>query len=428
MAEEETNTQALARLRERIERNLSGLLGPHFARDVVETRLPIDRDHKLPVAERMRFMEERLEASRSHLRGLAAQLDTMRRYHRQVLEDLPVGVCSIASTGSITTWNGVMSTLSGVDKSKALDSQVDQLPVPWGELLKQFLDSDQREIHKKLVHLEGRPRWFGLLKATPGNAATTNDTGSSAAEPLGTSILLQDLTNVHLLEDQLAHNERLASIGRFASGVAHEIGNPVTGIACLAQNLKEEIRDSEMREEVQGILQQTERINNIVQTLVNFSRRGDADKLEKHRFDLRGCLEEATELVRLSQPNKNIDVLIDCDPQLNIEGDRQRLCQVFVNILTNSYDASPAGSSVRVLASKSAELIQVSLRDHGHGMPDELSARIFEPFVTTKQPGDGTGLGMALTYGIVRDHGGEIEVDSAPGVGTEVRVVLQGAP
>ncbi len=70
MAEEETNTQALARLRERIERNLSGLLGPHFARDVVETRLPIDRDHKLPVAERMRFMEERLEASRSHLRML----------------------------------------------------------------------------------------------------------------------------------------------------------------------------------------------------------------------------------------------------------------------------------------------------------------------------------------------------------------------
>ena len=241
-------------------------------------------------------------------------------------------------------------------------------------------------------------------------------------------MLLQNLTEIHLLEDQLAHNERLASIGRFASGVAHEIGNPVTGIACLAQNLKTEVEDPEMRSEIQGILEQTSRINNIVQTLVNFARRGDADQLQINRFDLVGCLKDASELVRLSQADKVMDVTIDCDEEINAEGDRQRLYQVFVNILNNAYDASSPGDKIQIRASDTGHSIEISLRDYGHGMNQEISERIFEPFMTTKQPGEGTGLGLALTYGIVVDHGGDIEVDSAPGAGTEVRITLPNAP
>ncbi len=423
MTEDETDSRALGRLRERIERNLSGLLGPHFARDVVETRLPIDRDQKLPVAERMRFMEDRLEASRSQLRGLAAQLDTMRRYHRQILEDLPVGVCSVSSTGMVAAWNRVMEDLSGVNKAMALGNQVSSLASPWNTVIGEFLDSDQKQIHKKLLHLDKRPRWFGLFKAELTGTLPPHD-ANMPAESIGTSVLLQDLTDVHLLEDQLAHNERLASIGRFASGVAHEIGNPVTGIACLAQNLEAEIVDPEMRSEVQGILEQTGRINNIVQTLVNFARRGDADLLQKHRFGLIGCLDEASELVRLSQPDKTMNVAIDCSQGIDVEGDRQRLCQVFVNILTNAYDASPQDSMIRVQVGEHTGGVEISLRDYGHGMSQEISERIFEPFITTKQPGEGTGLGMALTYGIIRDHDGDIEVDSAPDAGTEVRITL----
>jgi len=244
------------------------------------------------------------------------------------------------------------------------------------------------------------------------------------SESIGTTVLLQDLTETHQLEDQLAHNERLASIGRFASGVAHEIGNPVTGIACLAQNLESEISDPEIYSDIQGILEQTSRINNIVQTLVNFARRGEADLLQKHTFGLRLCLEEAEELVRLSRPGSTMDVAIDCDETIEVEGDRQRLCQVFVNILSNAYDASDPKSVIHILAQKNASDVQIKLRDYGHGMSKEVSERIFEPFMTTKQPGEGSGLGMALTYGIIRDHGGHIEVDSVHGAGTEVRIFL----
>ena len=97
---------------------------------------------------------------------------------------------------------------------------------------------------------------------------------------------------------------------------------------------------------------------------------------------------------------------------------------MFVNILSNAYDASASGELVRVLATKNPSRVEITIRDFGHGMSSEISERIFEPFMTTKQPGEGTGLGMALTYGIVRDHNGTIEVDSAPGAGTEVRISL----
>ncbi|HCX86660.1 MAG TPA: histidine kinase [Gammaproteobacteria bacterium] len=423
MREEETEPRALGRLRERIERNLSGLIGPYFARDVVELRLPIDRENKAPAAEQMRLMEDRLEVSRSRLRGLAAQLDTMRRYHRQILEELPVGVCSVSSTGMVTTWNRVMEHLSGISKNTALDSQITELTQPWGGFLEQCIDSEQSHIHKQVLEVEDGTRWFGMYK-TEMRSPRTAPYVEIDSESIGTTVLLQDLTEIHQLESQLAHSERLASIGRFASGVAHEIGNPVTGIACLAQNLESETSDPEIYSDIQGILEQTSRINNIVQTLVNFSRRGEVDLLQKHRFGLRHCLEEAEELVRLSRPGKTMDVVIDCSHDLDIEGDRQRLCQVFVNILSNGYDASNSGGIIQILADQDAAGIQVKLRDYGHGMADEISERIFEPFVTTKQPGEGSGLGMALTYGIIRDHDGHIEVDSAPDVGTEVRITL----
>ena len=418
--DEETDTKVLGRLRERIERNLSGLIGPHVARDVVNIRLPVDRDLWIPEAERVRSMEETLEASRSQLKGLAAQLDAMRRYHRQVLEELPVGVCSVSPQGGIVSWNRVMESVSGIPKNSALGANLNDLTSPWSDLIEEFLNSSQTHVHKKMVPLESGTRWFTLSKAVMKGPDQDHDSPSG----VGTSVLFHDVTEVHRMEDQLAHSERLASIGRFASGVAHEIGNPVTGIASLAQNLEAELSDPEINSEIQGILEQTYRINNIVQTLVNFSRRGESDLLQTHRFPLRPCLEEASELVRMSHRGKSIDLTIDSPEDLEIEGDRQRVSQVFVNILSNAYDASEPGDMVRIMASASTGQVEITIRDFGHGMSDEISERIFEPFMTTKQPGEGTGLGMALTYGIIRDHNGSIEVESAPGAGTEVRITF----
>ena len=420
--DEETDTRILSRLRERIERNLSGLVGPQFARDVVNIRLPIDREIRPTGTDQLHSMEQTLETSRSRLRGLAAQLDLMRRYHRQVLEELPIGVCSISFDGDITGWNREMETVSGIPKNTAIGLQPQFLMMPWNHLFNDFIQSDHTHIHKKFLALESGARWFSLSKASIKGVQSGQD--KTANELLGTSILIHDITEFHLMENQLAHSERLASIGRFASGVAHEIGNPVTGIACLAQNLEAEISDPKINSEIQDILEQTYRINNIVQTLVNFARRGETELMQKHRFSIRDCLDDAGDLVRIARPGKSIDLIIDCPKEIEIEGDRQRVSQVLVNVLSNAYDASQTGEVVRVLVSQNTSQIKISIRDFGHGMSDEISERIFEPFMSTKQPGEGTGLGMALTYGIIRDHNGNIEVDSFPGAGTEVRIYL----
>ena len=420
--DEETDTRILSRLRERIERNLSGLVGPQLARDVVNIRLPIDREIRSAETDQLHSMELILETSRRRLRGLAAQLDSMRRYHRQVLEELPIGVCSISLDGEITGWNREMETVSGIPKNTAIGLRPQSLVMPWNQLFGDFIESDHTHVHKKFLALEAGARWFSLSKASIKSVQSDHET--SGNELLGTSILVHDITEFHLMENQLAHSERLASIGRFASGVAHEIGNPVTGIACLAQNLEAEISDPKINSEIQDILEQTYRINNIVQTLVNFARRGETEFIQKHRFSITDCLDDAKDLVRIARHGKLIDLIINCAKEIEIAGDRQQISQVLVNVFSNAYDASQTGDVVRVLVSQNVHQIKISIRDFGHGMSDEISERIFEPFMSTKQPGEGTGLGMALTYGIIRDHDGNIEVDSFPGAGTEVRIYL----
>jgi len=339
-----------------------------------------------------------------------------------VLEELPIGVCSISLDGEITGWNREMETLSGIPKNTAIGLRPQFLVMPWNQLFGDFIESDHTHVHKKFLALESGARWFSLSKASIKGVQSKNET--SANELLGTSVLVHDITEFHLMENQLAHSERLASIGRFASGVAHEIGNPVTGIACLAQNLDAEISDPKINSEIQDILEQTYRINNIVQTLVNFARRGETELMQKHRFLIRDCLDDAKDLVRIARPGKLIDLIINCPKEIEIAGDRQQISQVLVNIFSNAYDASQTGEVIRILVSQNANQIKISIRDFGHGMSDEISERIFEPFMSTKQPGEGTGLGMALTYGIIRDHNGNIEVDSFPGAGTEVRIYL----
>ena len=220
------------------------------------------------------------------------------------------------------------------------------------------------------------------------------------------------------------HSERLASIGRFAAGVAHEIGNPVTGIACLAQNVREESDDDDTRIAVNQILEQTKRIGNILRSLVGFSHGGQLDT-EYVRLDLTACIEEAIELVKLSERAKHLYFEVRCHPRTRVWGDRQLLLQVFVNVLTNACDASKPGGAIIVTAQEKDTAVDIRVEDTGSGIEKKDLDRVFDPFFTTKDPGVGTGLGLALCYNIVREHGGQISIDSAPGHGTSVRITMQ---
>ncbi len=415
----ERNPAGLRRLRERIERNLSGLMGPMLARMIVDERLQTDRGARTALADNIRFIEERLERSQTRLQGLAAELDSLRRYHQQILQDLPLGVCAVESDGRIVRWNLAMEVLSGIPRQRAQGMVLGELEEPWSRLISECLAADEQHLHKIQAQVGDKPRWFNLHKAAIADPAEPE-------RPGGAVILIEDLTDLQTLESELAHSERLASIGRLAAGVAHEIGNPVTGIACLAQNLESETEDPEVREASRQIVEQTRRISEIVQSLVGFSHGGALSQDGASEADLRACVDEAARLVRLSRAAKQVGFDNRCAPGLVVRGDRQRLVQVFVNLLSNACDASRPGDRVDVLSrlDEARGRVTVAVVDRGEGIPEHLIDKVFEPFVTTKPPGQGTGLGLALVYRIVKEHEGEVDVASEDGRGTTVQVHL----
>ncbi len=429
MGNQERRPAQLRRLRDQIERNLSGLVGPQMARMFVDNPIKMSSRAQSALADGMRFIEERVEESRIELQGLAAELDALRRYHRQILQDLPLGVCSLGPNQEIVVWNLAMELLSGIERNEVLATPIQELPAPWGQLFSDFIHTKDRHLHKQRITLEGRTRWLNLHKAAIETLPNRYRRERDETDRSGLVLLVEDLTDLQLLEDELMHSERLASIGRLAAGVAHEIGNPVTGIACLAQNLRDEHDVDQVKDHVTRILEQTQRIGDIVHSLVSFSHGGMPDGSASTDFDLQECAEEAVRLVRLSHAGKQAELQNRCDSGLQLHGDRQRLIQVFVNLLTNACDASAPGDRVVLSAQLDGERIRIEVRDQGCGIPLELQEQIFEPFFTTKEPGKGTGLGLPLVYSIVQDHGGSIQIDSEPGHGARfiIRLPINGA-
>lgn len=418
----ERRPDRLFRLREQIERNLTGMIGPVLAGMIVDERLRIDPDARAALAQSVRLIEERLERSRVRLRGLTAELDQVRRYHRQIIEDLPLGVCAVTEGARVVRWNAAMQRLTGIAAEAVLGQDVAHLPAPWGEALDGLLRGDQPHLHRRSLDTAGGRRWYSLHKAQL-EAPVAN-----AGED--TVMLVEDTTEVQRLERKLAHSERLASIGRLAAGVAHEIGNPVTGIACLAQELDSEaLQADQVRESARDILHQTGRINRIVQSLVSFAHGGTGgggagDAGQSQALD--DVIGEAVHLVRLSREARTMRFEVGLDQGLSVSGDRLRLVQIFVNLLVNAVDACGGEGTITIDGRRDGGVAEVVVADDGPGISDAIRDKVLEPFFTTKPVGSGTGLGLHLVYTIVQDLGGELLLDRARR-GARVRVRLKAA-
>jgi signal transduction histidine kinase/Na+/proline symporter len=427
MARGERRPAELLLLRDRIERNLSGLMGPMLAKMVVSESLRMDVRSRTALAEQLRLLEQRLREARVPLEGAAAELEAFRRYFRQILEGLPQGVCALGPDSDIVIWNRALAALTGVQAETAVGLRITELPAPWGELLGGFAGQQQESRRESRVRLGSQERYLKLYRSELDSA----DVPLHPTSILGGAqvILVDDLTESKVLQAQLAHQDRLASVGRLAAGVAHEIGNPLTGIACVAQNLPFDMDPAVVEERAELIVEQTRRIDRIVRTLVTFSHAGsDALALESpgksEAFELYAAVEEAMSLVRLSRKARGIECSNQCEAGVCLTGDRHKLIQVFVNLLANACDASVAGSKVLVSSRPNGQSVYVDVTDFGSGIPEDIRDRIFDPFFTTKPPGEGTGLGLSLVYSIVREHRGSLDVTSTPGAGTTFTLTL----
>jgi two-component system NtrC family sensor kinase len=225
-----------------------------------------------------------------------------------------------------------------------------------------------------------------------------------------------------LTQQQLGQSEKLAAIGRLAAGIAHEINNPLTGVLSFAQLLAEKPHMSdEDREDLAVITAETTRIRDIVRGLLDFARESPS---ERAPIDLERLVQDTARLLERQKEFRQVRMVLELCGQLEpITGDENQLKQVLLNLMLNACEAMPEGGELRV-RTRAGDPVLLEIRDTGHGVPPEHLDKLFDPFFTTKPPGRGTGLGLSVSYGIVQQHGGRIEVESRPGEGASFRVLL----
>lgn len=244
------------------------------------------------------------------------------------------------------------------------------------------------------------------------------------------------------LEEQLRHTQKMDAIGTLAGGIAHDFGNLISAISRFSDLAKASISNNHRAHESLGMLEETARqAQGVVRSLLTYARSED---VEKEAVDLLAILKRSLRLMEWTLPKKTV-IEIEGDSENNdpvwVLGEPSQLQQVITNLAINSSDAMPEGGKIKVslrsiyagdqsekgsTAAPAPPLASALLRieDEGEGMSEEILERVFEPFFSTKEKGKGTGLGLAVTHGIVEDHGGTIEFQSEPGKGTIVEIVL----
>ncbi len=250
----------------------------------------------------------------------------------------------------------------------------------------------------------------------------------SDGELLGCEGIIKDITQRRNMEQQLLQADKLASLGQLSAGVAHEINNPLGLILGYTQlMLRDEPENSQKHEDLKTIEKHTRNCKTIVEALLNFARKTETKKM---LVDVNRAIEQVVTVIRHQFELSGIAVQTRYDPELpQVLGDTEKLKQVVMNLVMNARQSISAAGQITVTTRHDARgrRVAIAVADTGSGIPPHVLTRIFDPFFTTKPTGQGTGLGLSVSYGIVQEHGGEITVDSESGKGSLFSVILPAA-
>jgi signal transduction histidine kinase len=236
--------------------------------------------------------------------------------------------------------------------------------------------------------------------------------------------MMRELAHRH---DVLVQSHKLRAVGTLTSGVAHELNNPINNITLTAEMLKEDyatLTDGERLDMVNDLVTQAERSQKIVRNLLDFARESE---IKTEKLDLAELVRRSAGLaenqIKLSGARIQLQIPDNLPP---VHGDRQSLSQVLLNLLLNALDAVGKGGQVTITAREARKegFVEILVSDDGKGIPPHVLPYIFDPFFTTKSRGKGTGLGLSVSLGIVRQHGGDIQVQSQPAKGSTFIVML----
>jgi two-component system NtrC family sensor kinase len=347
----------------------------------------------------------------------ANEIVRLKDFSENIVESLNVGVLAVDLNGVVESWNTRMEQLFGVARLAALGQSLHTL-LP-EELAAEIAsrDSDQEQvagIYKQRLHHQGAFLTVNI-SITP--------LVSKSGERIGRLLLFDDVTQRERMAEQMTQTEKLTSLGLLAAGVAHEVNTPLAVISNYTQMLAKQLPEGDPKQAlIEKIVKQTFRASEIVNNLLNFSRTGAA---ELTNIDLNRVVEETLSLVAHPLKTSQIQIVREFGQGLPaVRGSANKLQQVFLNLFLNARDAMPSGGMLEVRTSAHNGSVEVEIVDTGAGIPREHIHRIFDPFFTTKAVGRGTGLGLSVTYGIIKEHAGKIDVRSTPGKGTSFHVEL----
>ncbi len=387
--------------------------------------------------------EEALAREVQEVARLGEEAQVREAFIRDVVESIRDGIVVVDREGRITAWNRAMEQLYGMTAIEArglpiLEAFPKLKAQGFAKVLARILEESEEVA---LGGVEHETRFRGRVTMDLKGSPLRTPTG----EVIGAVFALEDVTERIQLERIARQSEKMAAVGTLAAGIAHEINNPIGIITSRVELMLMEAREKGLTPEVMKDLQVVEkhagRVAKITQGLLSFSRQAP---WKMTTVDVNQVVEETLLLVEKQLAKEGIALKKDlaADPP-KIQGSPNHLEQVVVNLLTNAREAMPRGGVLRVSTTvhrppltddrkgedrsgrRSSVIesgVQIRIGDTGPGIPAEIVPRIFDPFFTTKE--QGSGLGLSITYGIVREHGGTISVDSQPGEGSTFIIQL----
>ena len=356
----------------------------------------------------------------------AGELKLLKEFNESIIESINVGLLAVDLDGRVTRLNSALEHILDLRRDAAVGRRVEELfSEDFADTLKQVLGKDGWKL-KEIRNI------YKLHTATRSNRSLVLNIALAPLQDgqgqTGALVVLEDVTARISLEEQLQQREKLSSIGLLAAGVAHEVNTPLTGVSSYTQMLLGMLNENDPKHALlQKVRTQAERATNIVNNLLNFSRTGSATEFGE--IDVSRVLDDTLQLLEPQLRRSQIEIVRSYDREApEAYGNAGKLQQVFTNLILNARDAIPDGGKIMVSTGTAEDgSLVAEISDTGIGIAPENVAKIYDPFYTTKGVGQGTGLGLAVSYGIIQEHAGRISVDSTPGRGTTFRITLPSA-
>jgi two-component system sensor histidine kinase HydH len=340
-------------------------------------------------------------------------LSTMRTYTQNVVESMVDGLISVDESGMITTINQTASQIMGVNSSDVEGRDISEVLKSDECDIQEVLSTDRPLVEKEITY----QRNSGYTPLSVSVSPLKDEIGKA----IGAVVIIRDLREIKELQEKVRRAERLASLGRLAAGIAHEIRNPLSSIRGFAQyfqgKFKPETKDVKY---AKAMVDEIDRLNRIIEALLDFARPAEP-KLSL--YSIEDVLNHALGLVQADIEVKEVRLTRNVQsgiPEVMIDSDQ--MIQAILNILLNAVEAVDKGGEIALSASTEADNLKITISDTGSGIPEEDLPKVFDPFFTTRK--SGTGLGLAIVHKIVENHNGEILVKSGVGRGTTFTILL----